>query len=261
MGILDGNTYKKWHGIYDRSSNEKSRTFKILERIFKKMPSRNSFLDVGSGEGDLTLRIKPFFGATVALDPNKYVDKVFKEHDIEFINKSFEDAYFGDRKFDFILCSHVFWLIKKDKQTSFIEKMRSLLSENGQMAIIMMAPINKCHEFHEKFFYNYDTTSYEILKIFHSLGLPATVFPVDVKFETDNFDDFLSICKLFTLQSWLHPVNISDEKVRKELGDISKYTEEKIKGIKEYINSFCKSGNKTYSMEMSINILIVKNTE
>jgi ubiquinone/menaquinone biosynthesis C-methylase UbiE len=257
MKILSGDIYKNWHQIYVKSSNEKDLVYKTLKNMLISMPTRKSFLDIGPGDGALTLLIKPFFDTTTVIEPNNHVADIFTSCGMEFINQSFEDCAIHPRKFDFILCSHVFWLIKKEAQPAFINKMYSCLEKHGKMAIIMMAPIGQCHELHTRYFYNYDTNSHEILKMLRQIGLPVTIFPLDVKFQTASFNDFLSICKLFTLQSWLHPVNISDEKINKDIGDVKGYTETKVREISDYINAFCLKRNNTYAMEMAIDVLVV----
>jgi hypothetical protein len=88
------------------------------------------------------------------------------------------------------------------------------------------------------------------------MGLAAEVLPVSSSFGTKSFDEFFNICKLFTLQSWLHPVNISDDRVRREIGDVEKYTEGRLAEISLFIRENCFK-DQEYRMRQEMDILVV----
>ncbi|MFC1522661.1 class I SAM-dependent methyltransferase [Elusimicrobiota bacterium] len=224
MEKITDDIYKKWHETYIKCTEEKEKIDAALTKVISRQNNRETFLDVGAGDGDLTARVAKHFTATTVIEPNKQVREVFEGQGMEFIEGFFENVDLGKRTFDFILCSHVFWLVKRPKQVSFIKKMHSLLSAGGKLAIIMVAPVGQPHDFYKKFFFRYDTTTHTILEDLHVMGLSSEVIPVSFNFGTDSFEDFFDILKLFTMQSWLHPVNLSDETVKKEIGDIEQYT-------------------------------------
>jgi 2-polyprenyl-3-methyl-5-hydroxy-6-metoxy-1,4-benzoquinol methylase len=213
-------------------------------------------LDIGAGDGDLTLRIAKLFKTTTALEPNCKVKDIFIGKNIEFVEGYFENTSLGLRKFDFILCSHVFWLIKREKQAEFIRKMIAHLSDDGKLAIVMVSPLGQSHDFYKKFFFGYNTTTHDILKDLHVMGITAEVIPISFNFGTESFSDFFNICKLFTLESWLHPLNISDDQIRNEIGDVERYTKTKLHEIESFIHSECHVGRE-YVMNEEVDIIVL----
>lgn len=255
MKIIDGAMYGKWHDIYTDSSNEKEKVVNKLLKVIEGIKEKGSFLDIGASSGDLTFLIAPHFVSSTVVEPNNAVKSKYENSKIKFINETFQDAVL-EEKFDLILCSHVFWLVKKEEQINFVRKMYQHLRPGGKFVNIMMAPIFQAHELHQKFFLNYDMTTHDILNIHHSLGYVTEVIPVDVEFRTETFDDFFSICKLFTMQSWLHPTNLTDSDKLKKIGNIDDYTDLKLKELEEYIRDTCYREN-NYSMKMGIELLVV----
>ena len=130
------------------------------------------------------------------------------------------------------------------------------LAPGGKLAIIMVSPLGQSHEFYKKFFFGYSTTTHDILKDLHALGLPSEVIPISFDFRSRSFEDFFNICKLFTLESWLHPVKAGDDKVRREIGDVRKYTERKLWEISQFIEEHCHRDGE-YRMNEEVDILLV----
>ncbi|HAF95741.1 MAG: hypothetical protein A2X34_10540 [Elusimicrobia bacterium GWC2_51_8] len=256
MEIINDEVYKKWHETYVKCTTEKEKVESAMTKTILKLQKHDSFLDIGAGDGDLTFRLAKFFKKTAVVEPNKQVKNIFESKGIEFINGYFETVAFGKQNFDFILCSHVFWLVKREKQAGFIKKIYSHLAPNGKMAIIMVSPFGQSHDFYKKFFFGYSTTTHDILKDLHDMGISAEVVPISFNFKTKSFNDFFNICKLFTLESWLHPVNISDDKIKKEIGNVDKYTELKLKEIADFIDGNC-ARNGEYIMNEEIDVLVI----
>jgi ubiquinone/menaquinone biosynthesis C-methylase UbiE len=250
-------TYKNWHETYIRCTTEKERVEAALSKAVSGLPGRGTFLDVGAGDGDLTFRLAKFFGRTCVVEPNKKVRGIFEQRGAEFLEGYFEKIDLGERKFDFILCSHVFWLVRRENQPEFIRKMYWHLNPGGKLAIIMVSPLGQSHDFYKKFFYGYNTTTHDILKDLHVMGLPAEVLPISFEFKTAVYEDFFNICKLFTLESWLHPVNVSDEAIKKDIGDVSEYTKRQLAGIEAFINDNCRRGGE-YVMNEEVDVVLVQ---
>ncbi|MFH1728673.1 MAG: class I SAM-dependent methyltransferase [Pseudomonadota bacterium] len=251
-------TYKKWHEKYVNATNEKDLVEKnIRKHIFPLIPEKSNFLDIGAGDGNLTLRFLKDFKKTTVVEPIKEVKDTFINLGIEFINLNFQDTEIND-KFDFILCSQVFWLVERTNQKAFITKMRNLLSETGKLAIIMVSPIGQSYDFYKRFFYNYDTTTHDILIDLHEMNLKAEIIPIKFSFGTESFDDFFDILKLFTVESWLHPnKKSSQEKLKKETIDIDSFTKTQLLGIEEFIKSNCKTIAGNFKMDEEIDIITV----
>ena len=255
MEKINDETYKRWHETYVRCTTEKEQVGKTLSGVIKAMGRADAFLDIGAGDGDLTFRLAGFFKKTTVIEPNRKVEKVFTAKNIEFIESYFEKANLGARRFDFILCSHVFWLVRREKQAAFIRKMFRHLSPEGKMAIIMDSPLGQGYEFYKKFFLGFDTTTHDILKDLHVMGLAAEVIPVSLVFRSESFDDFFDICKLFTIESWLHPVNLADERIKKQTGDTGEYTRRRLAGMRRYIKAHCRRGGE-YVMKEEVDIIV-----
>ena len=256
MQEITEETYKNWHETYIRCTTEKAKVDAALSKAVSSLPRREAFLDVGAGDGDLTFRLAKNFKRVTVVEPNKNVRRTFEKKGAEFIEGYFEQADLGDRKFDFILCSHVFWLVRREKQPDFIRKMYKHLAPSGKLSIIMVSPLGQSHEFYKKFFFGYSTTTHDVLKDLHVMGLPAEVLPISFEFKTPVYEDFFNICKLFTLESWLHPVNISDDRIKREIGDVQKYTENKLGEISAFIKKECRRGNE-YVMNEEVDVLLV----
>lgn len=256
MEIINDDVYKKWHETYIRCTTEKEKVESVLTKTISKLSKHETFLDIGAGDGDLTFRVGRVFKHITAIEPNKQVKSVFEKRNVEFIEGYFEGIKLGERTFDFILCSHVFWLVRRENQADFIKKMHAHLSKNGKLAIIMVSPLGQSHDFYNRFFFGYNTTTHDILKDLHIMGLSTEVLPISFDFRTKSFDDFFNICKLFTLESWLHPVNISDEKIKNALGDVEKYTERKLQEISQFIKNNCYH-NGEYIMNEEVDILVI----
>jgi ubiquinone/menaquinone biosynthesis C-methylase UbiE len=251
---INDSIYKQWYETYIKSTSEKELVEQELIEIVQNLKSNSNFLDIGPGDGSLTFVISKYFQNTTVIEPNKEVRENFKINNVEFIQGYFEDIKLENREFDYILCSHVFWLVKRDKQKQFINKILNHLSPEGRSSIIMVSPIGQSHDFHKKFFYDYSTTTHTILEDLHEMGITTEVRPVRFQFKSKNFEDFFNICKLFTLQSWLHPVNVNNEQLVRDIGDIETYTNQKLKEIEEYIKKNCYK-KEIYIMDEDIDIL------
>jgi len=250
--------YKEWHTIYVNSTNEKDLVEeKVRKYIFPNLKGRHQFLDIGAGDGNLTFRFMKDFSHTTVIEPIAEVGNSFKDKKITFINNNFQDADLT-AKYDFILCSHVFWLVERADQMNFMKKMYSLLSPGGKMAIIMVSPVGQSYDFFNRFFFNYDTTTHDIIGDLHVLDLPCSVVPVKYYFGSKVFGDFFNVCKLFTVESWLHPnKKSSQEKLKREISDIDKYTEQKINEIEAFIRKNCLKSDGRYEMLEETDIIVV----
>ncbi|MFC1521904.1 class I SAM-dependent methyltransferase [Elusimicrobiota bacterium] len=256
MEEINDDTYKKWHETYVGCTTEKEKVENALAKLIAASPKRDTFLDVGAGDGDLTFRVAKHFQNATVIEPNKQVRGIFESKNVEFIEGYFENIDLDKRTFDLILCSQVFWLVKRENQAAFIKKMHSHLAPGGKLAIIMVSPLGQSHRFYEKFFFDHNTTTHTILGDLHVMGLSAQVIPISFDFKSKSFEDFFNICKLFTLESWLHPVNMSDERIKKEIGNVERYTEKKLKEISQFIKDECHH-NGEYLMNEEVDIIVV----
>ena len=118
----------------------------IKQRITNQIIKTKSFLDIGCGPGRITKVLSSLFESTTVIEPNSCQLESFREHSqIKFYNTTFEDYYkkIGAlasspsvatsctaasidevEKFDFILCSHVFYHIPDENWTSVIGELK-----------------------------------------------------------------------------------------------------------------------------------------
>jgi len=239
MVEIDDATYNEWQRTCVKCSDEKEKVTAALQPVIDEMESRHAMLDIGAGDGNLTLRLAPSFKLAVAVDPNTTVGYVFESQGIRYICAGFEDTDIGSEKFDLIVCSHVFWLVKKADRPAFIEKMLSHLSPRGKAAIIMGAPRGQSHDFHKQFFFGHDMSSHDIMSEIQNTRVVTRVIPVSSTIQTPSFEDFFNICKLFVAQSWLHPSNVRNYELVAQIGDIGAYTHQKFEEIEAYIRDRC----------------------
>ena len=80
----------------------------IKENLFRK-DKRANFLDIGPGSAALTKELAPLFTSTDVIEPNKdYTDNLAG---LNARYECFELAELEKDKYDFILCSHVYYNI------------------------------------------------------------------------------------------------------------------------------------------------------
>ncbi|HBM16252.1 MAG TPA: hypothetical protein DD381_07940 [Lentisphaeria bacterium] len=86
--------------------------------------------------------------------------------------------------------------------------------------------------------------------LLHKLGCTIEIMPYTSHIKTRNFEDFFSICKLFTLESWLHPVNLNDDEIQKKIGNKEEYTKIQLTEIEKYIrNELYSKASDEYQLE------------
>ena len=248
--IIDNKIYKKWHSIYIKNSNEHNIVSTLLKKIIFRLKKHKSFLDIGAANGALTKRISNSFQSVTVIEPNYEHNDVYKKHNYTYFNEYFMDLKIQD-KFDFILCSHVFWLINKKTQKEFIRKAYNMLNEGGCASFITPASYGKGFEFYSRFFLDMSCDFNRLNQIFlNDLNYSIEVIPYTSHIKSKNFEDFFSICKLFTLESWLHPVNLTNDEVQKKIGNKNEYTNKQLNKIEEYIkNELYDENLKEYQME------------
>jgi SAM-dependent methyltransferase len=141
----------------------------IKQHVLPKITKKHSMIDVGAGIGILTHHFKSDFDEITVLDINPAVEVDLKVHPYKVEICDFF-KYETDKKYDFVLCSHVMYHFDEQQMKDFIIKLQSLVSPGGYCFIALIAPRGKNHLFHEKFKPDY-VNSQQITKILEKEGV------------------------------------------------------------------------------------------
>jgi 2-polyprenyl-3-methyl-5-hydroxy-6-metoxy-1,4-benzoquinol methylase len=148
--------YKEALGILANSSQHIELIAQaIKQKILPRLTKRNSLLDVGAGIGILTQRLESEFNEITVLDINPEVEKDLRSHSHYDVKICDFFTFETDKKYDFVLCSHVMYHFDEAQMKTFIDKMQSLVNPGGCCFIALIAPRGKNHLFHIKFNANY----------------------------------------------------------------------------------------------------------
>ena len=234
--VIDNNTYKKWHSIFINNSNDHDLATSLLNSTIGKLKNKKKFLDIGAGNGALTKRVcGNHFDKVTVIEPNVEYNDFYTKNNFIFYNNYFLNTNIKD-KFDYILCSHVFWLVSKKEQKKFIRKAYGMLNKGGCVSFLTPASYGKGFDFYSRFFLDMNCDFNKIGNlILNELNYSIEVIPYTSYIKSKCFEDFLAICKLFTLESWLHPVNLTNDELQKRIGNKKEYTNKQLENINKYI--------------------------
>lgn len=146
-----GDVYKEALGILANASDHIEHTVAlIMEKIIPDLKNTDSMLDVGAGIGTMTAHFKHVFREISVVDVNP---EIRPELEVQFQHVFIGDflEYEPEKKFDFVLCSHVLYNLPREKLAAFIEKLRSLVAPGGFCLIELIAPRGENHRFHQSY--------------------------------------------------------------------------------------------------------------
>jgi len=139
--------------LFVRCSDEKARVLALLKRLVNRLPSRQAFLDVGAGAGDLAIPLSRRFETTTVVEPNQLqaarllaAFPHFRVHDC-----TFQEATLEEGAFDLILCSHVLYYLPETEWMAAVQKMHDCLRPGGIAVIILQSPAGEMADFFEHF--------------------------------------------------------------------------------------------------------------
>lgn len=133
-------------------SNEGENLLRALKSTFN-FRKDWKFLDIGSGDGRLTLPLSNKVKITTIIEPSFLMTTILKERfkkntKIKIIKKRIEH-FETNEKFDFILISHALYFIKNWE--SLFKKLIYWLKENGYLVIIIHAKSGQYYNFLTRF--------------------------------------------------------------------------------------------------------------
>lgn len=126
-------------------TDQKKNAFAWLSAEIARLPRRETLIDAGAGNGQLTARLAPHFERTIAIEPNQSL--------VEELRTTCPTAEVLDRtiaaatprvKGDFILCSHILYYIALDDWLPSTLQLADWLSPGGVLAIAIQNPETDC---------------------------------------------------------------------------------------------------------------------
>jgi trans-aconitate methyltransferase len=102
-------------------------------------------VDVGAGNGKLTSHFVNEFQKCVAIEPNSGLVRELRTRcpGVEVLEQRIDEAEV-DCRADFILCSHVFYYLRRSSWLGSLEKMASWLGADGLLAVALQNPGTDC---------------------------------------------------------------------------------------------------------------------
>jgi SAM-dependent methyltransferase len=189
----------------------------IKTNILPRLANKGSMIDVGAGLGKLTEKLETEFDEITVLDINSEVrDELTKHEKYEVIISDFFD-FQTDKKYDFVLCSHVMYHFNKTEMKSFIDKLQSLVKPGGYCFIALIAPRGRNHNFHIQLNPEYVNSS-QIINILEEDNIPferieatAHRFITNSRYPMECLLKFLAVENCFAKQS----ASLGDEVIGK----------------------------------------------
>lgn len=196
--------YQQQLELFERCSNSKDLCLERLRAVVDRLPRHESFLDIGAGNGILTLPLAKTFRRVVAVEPNPILAANLKSRapELHVLQDTWQNVDMGSALFDFILCSHVLYHLPEAEWMRQIDHMYEHLRPGGQMALILQSPLgNKA-----SFFTAFSEPDINVLGlwkgILHTYGedaLDARYFTCDI--HTHTLDEMVAIACLLLLHN------------------------------------------------------------
>lgn len=148
------------------------RILQRVDRYLEKLPTaKNSFLDVGCGDGRLLSRFGGLFDNVVAIEPDQErlntAVNMSKEIGIfekcVFLKMKIED-YDSLKKFDCILCSHIIQHVSVKKLEKILSKLKKHIKDSGILFLMTCHSTKRNDYFVKDYFHNEKIFEGEISK-------------------------------------------------------------------------------------------------
>lgn len=130
--------YQQSFDLFLKRTDEKEIILRFIEKIIK-FQKIGKFLDIGAGNGSLSLHISKNVSETLAVEPNEYLFQELKKKKLNAVNEKWEDIAIKD-KFDFILVAYAFTYFPVKKRERLIKKMFNLLNSGGRILFLSVDP-------------------------------------------------------------------------------------------------------------------------
>ncbi len=108
----------------------------LADLINETLTLKGSFLDIGANDGKLGSLLEGDFNEKVAVEPNAEACDTLRNSGYEVHEMGYE-KFDNDKKFDFVLASHVLYYIPIEKWADVVEDMYNRVEKNGNLAVIL----------------------------------------------------------------------------------------------------------------------------
>jgi SAM-dependent methyltransferase len=135
--------YQRQLDLFVRCSNGKALALERLLALVARLPRREAFLDIGAGNGVLTLPLAREFHRATAVEPDPFqaADLKRRAPDLRVFQNTWQDVDLGSGLFDFILCSHALYYLPEVEWMRQVDRMYEHLRPGGQAALILQSPL------------------------------------------------------------------------------------------------------------------------
>lgn len=139
------NEYKVRFRAFLENTNQKQKREEWLCEYVPTLPSQRIFIDAGAGNGQLTRILSKFFEQTIAVEPNNELIMQLRDEcpKCEIRNKSILEADAMPLA-DFVLCSHVLYLMPQKDWMAHVNKLVSWLSNSGEAILVAQSKDTDC---------------------------------------------------------------------------------------------------------------------
>jgi trans-aconitate methyltransferase len=133
--------YRAAFAVFLAHTDQKTTAFAWLDRLVRALPARNTFIDVGAGNGALTARFLPAFGRTIAIEPSPSLGEELRRAcpRAEVLPHFILDAH-PEAEADFVLCSHVFYYVPAGQELDHLRRLVSWLAPGGVAVVALQNP-------------------------------------------------------------------------------------------------------------------------
>jgi SAM-dependent methyltransferase len=126
-------------------TDQKRNAFAWLSSEIERLPRRDTFIDAGAGNGQLTARLVPYFDQVIAVEPNPSLVRELRTlcPTAEVLDQTIDQAM-PRAKADFILCSHILYYIPLESWVPNTLRLAEWLNPGGVLAIAIQNPETDC---------------------------------------------------------------------------------------------------------------------
>lgn len=125
---LSMKNHKKIWDNYHKFTNQRGELVAAILSQFSEIKKKN-ILDIGCGDGGTSLKLSQLGANVTAVDIRPDINKIFKNTNIKFHQSTFDDIFFGTKKFDIVILQDVLEHVQNPETA--IKKIRSLLLETS----------------------------------------------------------------------------------------------------------------------------------
>jgi len=198
------NEYESIETLFINNTTQiKNQLLFIEAKILLKISHKNKFLEIGPGPGYATEKVAKSFSKTAVVEPIKAYQIKHKGRGYITFIENFQNVKLHDL-YDFILCSHVLYYVKRDQWDYFLKKIYDSIEPNGKALIVLLAPRGGWADLHLAIKSDY-LNSKEIELALNRQGIQYEISFVQSFFKFPKRKGFEKIVKAFTIDNCFAP--------------------------------------------------------